>query len=206
MPQRPFTKTHFFSFDTLLHCGEEEEEERAGNWWTCEKKAQQKLSTSEAPRPQGQTSCLVTLSWRSKCELMQTLNPDNCSEQSRIRRNIDKGKVVLLLHINVVNRIQFIVTVHPTTQQSSTRSWLNKLIWEESKVPRTLFEAGNVAESATYKQGKTVRNCVVFKVGFTHETIIIRARRFSDMDIQPWIFKIIYLAKCFIYWFLCAVK
>ena len=34
--------------------------------------------------------------------------------------------------------------------------WINKLLSEEYKVPRTLFEARQVAGSATYKQSKTV--------------------------------------------------
>lgn len=56
---KSFTKTHFFSFDTLMHCGEEE---HTDDLWTCEKKAQQKLRMSEAPRPRGRsTLCLVTL-------------------------------------------------------------------------------------------------------------------------------------------------
>ena len=37
--------------------------------------------------------------------------------------------------------------------------WITKLFSEEKKIPRSLFEAGEVAGSATYKQ--TVRNCVV---------------------------------------------
>ena len=38
---------------------------------------------------------------------------------------------------------------------------MNKLLSEENKVPRTLFEAWNVAGSATYKQSKTIWNCVL---------------------------------------------
>ena len=38
---------------------------------------------------------------------------------------------------------------------------INKLLSEEYKVPRTLFEAGKVAGSATYKQNKTVFNCAI---------------------------------------------
>ena len=38
--------------------------------------------------------------------------------------------------------------------------WKNKLLSEEIKVPRTLPEARKVAGSATFKQSKTVWNCV----------------------------------------------
>ena len=47
-------------------------------------------------------------------------------------------------------------------------NWINKLFSEENKVPRTLFEARKLAESATYKQSKTAWNCVVLWVQFLY--------------------------------------
>ena len=47
-------------------------------------------------------------------------------------------------------------------------NWINKLFSEEYQVPRTLFEAGKVTGSATYKQSKTVWNCVVLKCQFVY--------------------------------------
>ena len=40
---------------------------------------------------------------------------------------------------------------------------MNKLFSVENKFPRTLFETRKVAGSATYKQSKTVWNCVVLE-------------------------------------------
>ena len=39
--------------------------------------------------------------------------------------------------------------------------WIDKLFLEENKVPRKLFDARKVAGSATYKQSKTLWNCVI---------------------------------------------
>ena len=40
-------------------------------------------------------------------------------------------------------------------------NWINRLLSEENNFPGTLFVAGKVAGSATYKQSKTIRTCVV---------------------------------------------
>ena len=50
--------------------------------------------------------------------------------------------------------------------------WIDKLFSEENKIHRSLFEAGNVAGSATYKQSKTVWNCVVLWAQFFFFQII----------------------------------
>ena len=42
-----------------------------------------------------------------------------------------------------------------------SRKWINRLVSEENKVSRTLFEARKVAGSAKYKQCKWVWNCVI---------------------------------------------
>ena len=47
------------------------------------------------------------------------------------------------------------VTIQPQ-KSSFSPQLINKLFPEENMVPRTLFEAGEVAGSAKYKQSKTV--------------------------------------------------
>ena len=58
-------------------------------------------------------------------------------------------------------------------------NWINKLFWEENKVPWTLFVAIMVAGSATYKQSETAWHCVVLWGQFVYLVCLV------NKDLSP---------------------